>query len=68
MNIFYSIIITTNSTTSQTIKQSDFDDDDDDDYDEEEYEEDEDETNDGDSIAVGTKLSSFYIVYLSYYM
>ena len=57
MNIFYNIIITTNSKTSQIIMQSDFDDDDDT---EEEYEEDEDETNDGDSIAVGTKLSPFY--------
>ena len=52
MNIFYNIIITTNSKTSQIIKESDFDDDHDDDYDEEEYEEeyedDEEETNDGD--------------------
>ena len=45
MNIFYNIIRTTNSKTSQIIKQSDFDDDD---YDEEEYEDDKEETNDGD--------------------
>ena len=59
MNIFYNIIITTNSKTSQIIKRSDFDDNDD----EEEYEED--ETNDGNSIAVETKLINGYHCWLS---